>query len=171
MVDTKQWLLQNLDLVIAFLFGLVVLMLILLIVNLIRLAQMRKRYRNLMKGLKHANLEEILFQYAGDVQRLEGRVAEVVATHDALKQDIELSVGPVGVLRYNAFPEAGSDLSYSIALLNRDADGVVLSSIYGRAESRTYAKPVQAGASTYKLSDEEEEAIRQAIEQMNRSRK
>ncbi|KEO81210.1 DUF4446 family protein [Tumebacillus flagellatus] len=168
MVDSKQWMLQNIDLVIALLSGLVVLLLILYVVNIIRTAQIRKRYRNLMKGLKHANLEEILFQYAADVQRLQAQVEDVAATHERLQREIDLSVGPVGVLRYNAFPDAGSDLSYSIALLNREADGVVLSSIFGREESRTYAKPILAGASTYKLSEEEQEALQKAIAQMKR---
>ncbi|MBL0385034.1 DUF4446 family protein [Tumebacillus sp. ITR2] len=168
MVDSKQWMLQNIDLVIALLSGLVVLLLILFIVNTIRTAQVRKRYRNLMKGLKNANLEEILFHYSEDVQRLQEQVQGVASTHERLQREIELSVGPVGVLRYNAFPDAGSDLSYSIALLNREADGVVLSSIFGREESRTYAKPVLAGASTYKLSEEELEAIQKAIAQLKR---
>lgn len=166
MVDSKQWVLQNIDLVIALLSGLVVLLLILFLVTVIRTSQVRKRYRNLMKGLKHANLEEILFQYAGEVKRLQEEVHEVVARNERLQREIELSIGPVGVLRYNAFPDVGSDLSYSLALLNRDGDGVVLSSIFGREESRTYAKPVLAGASRYKLSEEEQEALQKAIAQM-----
>jgi hypothetical protein len=168
MVDSKQWLLDNIDVVVALLSGLLFVMLILFIVTLVRMAQVRKRYRNLMKGLKHANLEEILFQYTDDVQRLEAQVHEVVAAQDRLQQDMEKSVGPIGVLRYNAFPDAGSDLSYSIAFLNREADGVVVSSIFGREESRTYAKPIIAGASTYKLSEEEQEAIEKAVQQMAR---
>ncbi|PWK16597.1 DUF4446 family protein [Tumebacillus permanentifrigoris] len=166
MVDSKQWLIQNIDLVVALLSGLLIVMLILFIVSMVRMAQVRKRYRNLMKGLKDANLEEILFQYTDDVQRLEAQVQDVVTAQDRLQHDMELSIGPVGVLRYNAFPDAGSDLSYSIALLNRDADGVVLSSIFGREESRTYAKPIVAGASSYKLSEEEQEAIHRATQQM-----
>ncbi|MCW2933627.1 MAG: hypothetical protein JWM19_4589 [Actinomycetia bacterium] len=53
-------------------------------------------------------------------------------------------------------------LSFSLALLNSDGDGIVLSSINGRAETRTYAKTVVGGQGAQELSPEEEEAIRLA---------
>ena len=58
----------------------------------------------------------------------------------------------------------GSDLSYAVALLDAHNDGVVLSSIFGREDSRSYVKPIEAGKSTYILTAEEDEAIRQAIQ-------
>ena len=57
----------------------------------------------------------------------------------------------------------GSDLSYAVALLDSNNNGVVLSSIFGREDSRSYVKPIEAGKSTYTLTDEEDEALRQAI--------
>ena len=65
------------------------------------------------------------------------------------------------VLRYNAFDNTGSDLSYSVALVDEENNGVVLSSIYGREENRCYAKPVIAGKSQYVLSKEEQEVLQQ----------
>jgi hypothetical protein len=66
------------------------------------------------------------------------------------------------MVRYNAFPDTGSDQSFSVAMLDADGNGLVLSSLYGRTETRTYAKPVQGGKSTYPLSDEETAALLQA---------
>jgi hypothetical protein len=163
MVDSKAWITQNIDLMFLVVIGLLLLVLLFFIINTVRLNQVRKRYRTLMKGQKHANLEELLFQYAHNVQRLEANVGQAVSEQEQMKQDIYLSPGPVAIVRYNAFPDAGSDLSYSIAILNRAGDGVVVSSIFGREESRTYGKPVIAGASTYALSDEEKEAIAKAM--------
>ena len=57
----------------------------------------------------------------------------------------------------------GSDLSYAVALLDSNNNGLVLSSIFGREDSRSYVKPIEAGKSTYTLTDEEDEALRQAI--------
>ncbi|MEW9107481.1 DUF4446 family protein, partial [Paenibacillus sp.] len=65
----------------------------------------------------------------------------------------------VGIQRYNAFAERGSDLSFSIAWLNEEQDGVVITSIHGREHSYVYAKPVEKGQSTYSLSPEEKKAI------------
>jgi hypothetical protein len=68
----------------------------------------------------------------------------------------------MAVVRYDALQEMSGQLSFSVALLNIAGDGIVLSSINGRAETRTYAKAVVAGKGTQDLSPEEEEAIRLA---------
>jgi hypothetical protein len=68
----------------------------------------------------------------------------------------------VAIVRYDALNEMSGQLSFSLALLNAVGDGVVVTSINGRAETRTYAKVVQAGKGTHELSPEEENAVRQA---------
>ncbi|HWG15442.1 MAG TPA: DUF4446 family protein [Streptosporangiaceae bacterium] len=68
----------------------------------------------------------------------------------------------LAVVRYDALNEMTGQLSFSIALLNSGGDGVVLSSINGRSETRTYAKVVLGGAGTQPLSPEEEQAVRSA---------
>ena len=65
----------------------------------------------------------------------------------------------LAVVRYDALSEMSGQLSFSVALLNALGDGVVLSSINGRSETRTYAKGVKAGSSDHSLSPEEEQAI------------
>ncbi|MCL2548598.1 MAG: DUF4446 family protein [Symbiobacteriaceae bacterium] len=73
-------------------------------------------------------------------------------------------VQQVGLVRYNAFPDVAGDQSYSLALLNTLGDGVVLTTLHGRAEARTYAKKVVHGASNYPLLPEEQQAIFQALQ-------
>ena len=68
----------------------------------------------------------------------------------------------VAIVRYDALQEMSGQLSFSLALLNAVGDGVVLSSINGRAETRTYAKPVRAGKGVQKLSPEEAQAVHSA---------
>lgn len=166
MVDTHAWVLDNIDLVLAVVVGLMLLLLLLFLITSWRLGAMRRRYKMLLKGVKNANLEDVLLKYAGDVQRLEDEMKQIHANHERLSQEIHISPGPLGVVRYNAFPDAGSDLSYSIAIMNRDGDGVVFTSIFGREESRSYAKPLTAMASTYHLSEEEKKAIQLAMEKI-----
>lgn len=68
----------------------------------------------------------------------------------------------VAIVRYDALNEGTGQLSFSLALLNARGDGVVLSSINGRTETRTYAKPVVAGRAKQELSPEETQALRSA---------
>ena len=68
----------------------------------------------------------------------------------------------VAIVRYDALSEMSGQLSFSLALLNALGDGVVVSSINGRAETRTYAKPVRAGKGTQELSPEETQAVHSA---------
>jgi Protein of unknown function (DUF4446) len=68
----------------------------------------------------------------------------------------------VGIIRYDALNEMSGQLSFSLALLNTMGDGVVISSINGRAETRTYAKPVVAGKGEQELSPEEAQAVHTA---------
>jgi hypothetical protein len=68
----------------------------------------------------------------------------------------------VAIVRYDALQEMSGQLSFSLALLNAVGDGVVLTSINGRAETRTYAKPVRAGKGGQELSPEEAQAVHSA---------
>ena len=81
---------------------------------------------------------------------------------DALEKVARSEVPRVGFVRYNAFSDVGSDLSYALALLNRDGDGVVLSSIYSREDTRTYGKAVAAFKPAQDPSEEELAAIAKA---------
>jgi Protein of unknown function (DUF4446) len=72
------------------------------------------------------------------------------------------AVRDVGIVRYDALREMSGQMSFSLALLNSAGDGVVVSSINGRTETRTYAKTVKAGHGVQELSHEENAAIRSA---------
>jgi hypothetical protein len=100
---------------------------------------------------------------------LERDAAAAAAAHeaelrriDALEKVARLEVPRVGFVRYNAFSDVGSDLSYALALLNRDGDGVVLSSIYSREDTRTYGKAVAGFKPAQDPSEEELAAIAKA---------
>lgn len=105
----------------------------------------------------------VLQGQAQQIQRLERAVRALHATDKKQQTGIEGSVRNVALLRYDAFEDVGGRLSFSCALLDDAGNGVVLTSINGRQETRVYAKPVQKGVSSYNLSLEEEEAIRRAL--------
>jgi hypothetical protein len=85
--------------------------------------------------------------------------AEALGRLEALERIARGEIPRIGFVRYNAFSDVGSDLSYALALLNRDGDGVVLSSIYSREETRTYGKAVTGFKPAQDPSEEELAAI------------
>lgn len=108
-------------------------------------------------------LRGILEGHARSIQRLEGTARSLGATDRRQEGLIQGAVRHVGLLRYDAFEDVGGRLSFSCALLDDRGDGVVVTSINGRQDTRVYAKPITDGKSQYNLSSEEEEAIRQAL--------
>jgi hypothetical protein len=83
----------------------------------------------------------------------------LTARIEALEKVAQSETPRIGFLRYNAFADVGSDQSYALALLTRDGDGVVLSSIYSREETRTYGKAVVNFQASQEASGEERSAI------------
>jgi hypothetical protein len=109
-------------------------------------------------------LRGILEGHARSIKRLEAAARMLNSTDKGQQQLIEGAVRHVGLVRYDAFEDVGGRLSFSCALLDDHGNGVVVTSINGRQDTRVYAKPVVGGRSGYNLSIEEEEAIRQALE-------
>lgn len=115
-------------------------------------------------------LRGLLEGQAGQIERLEQAVRSLNARDNQQQVSIEGGVRRVALLRYDAFEDVGGRLSFSCALLDEHGTGVVLTSINGRQETRVYAKPITTGASSYNLSLEEEEAIRQAMAELSDAR-
>lgn len=131
-----------------------------------RFKDVNQRYRLLTRGPSGADLEEILQKYAGDVKKLKAKEQELKREQDILKEQVAQCVHNPGLIRFNAFDNMGSDLSFSMALLDRRGDGVVLTGLYGRDETRIYAKPIRKGTSDYSLADEEVKAVQRSLEKV-----
>jgi hypothetical protein len=129
-----------------------------------RLRAVRRTYATLLAGGDGG--EDLLAAVARHVEateRLRGKLDLIGRETAQLRQRVSNLVGTVGLTRYDAFPEVGGQLSWSAAFLDEAGDGVVLSTINGRSETRSYAKPVRGGRSEHNLSDEERAAIAMAM--------
>ncbi len=146
-----------------FLFAIIGLLIIVLFANCIymnmQLAGLKRRYESLMFGVEGKNLEEMLLTKLQDLSTAKKDIAVLNEKSADISTKLMKCVQRVGVVRFNAFDDMGSDLSFAIALLDDKNNGVVISSIYGRNEARCYAKPVLNSTSKYSLSDEEKKAI------------
>lgn len=142
---------------------LVIILLIMLIIVLKSLNSLEKRYRKFMRGVNNKNIEELVIQYLDRIDDVKKQSDYMKEVYNDINNKVDSCIQKVSILRYRAFEDVGSDLSYSIALLNNNNDGVILTSIYGRNESTTYGKPIDKGISRYDLSEEEEQVLKEAI--------
>lgn len=128
-----------------------------------RLGRMRKDYAVLQGTDEHATFVEAVARKTAEVTALRQDVASVSARLDQTRADVADSIRHVAVVRFDAFGDMGGRLSFAVALLDDAGDGLVVTSINGRSETRTYAKGVKAGTSDQTLSPEEEQVIGHAL--------
>jgi uncharacterized protein YlxW (UPF0749 family) len=106
---------------------------------------------------------EVLGDHDQAIAQLRHTVRELSEEQRRVADAMLEVVQRVGLVRYDAFDDMGGHLSFSAAVLDAAGNGVVITSINGRADTRCYAKAVRGGASEHNLSVEEEEAIRRAL--------
>ena len=126
-------------------------------------ALLRRRLRRLIGEGEGVGLDELLDRQFRRLDTVAERVEALNRLHHELEALSQQSLQKVGVIRFNPFADTGGDQSFAVALLDAAGNGVVLSSLHGRADTRIFAKPVQAGRSKHALSDEEQDAIRKAL--------
>ncbi|NMA68558.1 MAG: DUF4446 family protein [Desulfitobacterium sp.] len=127
-----------------------------------------KRFRNsyiaLQSFLDGSSLDQQLKDIIIEIRQLREDIDQVDKRLQKGEKKLKESVDRVELIRYDAFANKGSDLSFSLAMLNQEGNGVVITSINNRDESRFYGKPIVYGESTYHLSEEEKLVINKAKE-------
>ncbi|GGJ31096.1 DUF4446 family protein [Paenibacillus hunanensis] len=159
MAELNSLVAEQLFLILGVIAFLILLLLIIVIVQGAKLRKMRKRYELMMSGSGVEDLESLLLDLKLQMDSLEDGEKQRTARFAAIEAKLRTVQAYTGIKRYNAFSEHGSDLSFSVALLNDNMDGFVLTGLHNRESSYVYAKPIAAGQSTYNLSPEEQEAI------------
>ncbi len=167
-MSLNELLTNNLQYVILGLSGMIMLALIVFIDLNRRMISLNKKYTQMMEGMDGSNIETMLLKHIEEVQKVRQETNKLTEKHDKLEQRTNFCLQKIGVVRFNAFDDTGSDLSYAVALLDSTESGVVFSSIFGRNESRCYAKPIINAESTYFLTEEERKALKIAQEKFSR---
>ena len=126
-------------------------------------AVLRRRLRRLIGDAEGTGFDEVLDRQLRRLDEVAGRVDALNKLHHDLENLTQRSIQKVGVVRFNPFADTGGDQSFAIALLDAEGNGLVLSSLHGRTDTRIFAKQVQSGRSRHQLSDEEQDAIRRAL--------
>jgi hypothetical protein len=150
------------ELVVGALAGAAVALLLAMLAH-VRVSRVRRGFAALEGPDGRQTVVDAVARSLNETQQLRGELAKARSDLDAARGELADALRHVSVVRYDAFGDMGGRLSFTAALLDDSGDGLVLTSIHGRSEARTYAKGVKAGASDVTLSPEEQQAITLAM--------
>ena len=163
MIDLDALVAANIGLVVGGLL-VVVFALVLAVVGLIRrVRKLGRRLESITRGSDEQSIEAVLGSHLDRVRQALHEVGVVSARTAVIERDLLAAFGRVGLVRFNPFEDTGGNQSFALALLDGRGDGFVVSSLHARGGTRLYAKAVAGGTSDANLSDEETEALRQAL--------
>ena len=121
-------------------------------------------FKSASKALGENKLPQMLDKNNRSIETMSKKIEDLFSLNGKLNKKIEDSYRNIGIVRFNAFNDTGGELSFSIALLDDFKNGIIITSINGREDSRTFIKEVSSGVGTPELSEEEEEAVNKAVE-------
>lgn len=130
--------------------------------SLLRIQKLEKRQAMILRGVDGASLESLLLDYSKKTTAFQSDLQRALETSDANTSGLRRALRRIGLHRYDAFANVGGQQSFSLALLDEEANGVVISGLYSRQEMRIYAKPVAKGRSDIALTPEEQRALSSA---------
>ena len=162
--DLNRTLVDNLALVLGLFTVVLIGLVVVVVVQAARLRTATRAYRSLVSDSQGGSLQQLLDTHIAKVIEVGARIEQLAELHEYLEVRSRGSLQHIGLVRFNPFEDTGSDQSFAIALLDDRRDGIVLSSLHGRGQTRIFAKPVEGGESKHSLSDEEAQAIRIAVD-------
>ena len=121
-----------------------------------------KRLKRFFLGKKAKDLEDTIVALEDNITLLNGAKDKIEKELAVINQKLRKSIRGLETVRFNPFPDQGSNQSFAIGILNEEKDGVVLSSLYSRERMSVFAKPIKGGKSEYELTSEEKEALKKA---------
>jgi hypothetical protein len=165
---------STLDALVIAALSVAVLALLVTLILAFRLRKLRRSYAVLQGDGEHSSFVDAVQRHVVRVDGLSDQVAvlekgligfkqDTAAKFTEVDADIAQSVSRVAVVRFDAFEQLGGRLSFAAALLDDHGDGIVISSIHGRSETRVYAKGIRAGQSDHPITPEERQAIGRAL--------
>lgn len=144
--------------------AIIILLLFIAVIVLFRsMGSLENKYRRLMRGASGKNIEGLINSKLQEIEEANKSCEDSKKYIEQLEEKIKGCTQKIAIARYKAFEDVGSDLSFSIAILDGNNDGIVLTGIYSRQGSTTYAKPIDKGISRYDLSEEEIDVLNQAM--------
>ena len=142
---------------------LVIAVLVYCVILHIRLGSLKKKYDFFMQGDNGASLERKLSVEVSEIRDAAKGLESLLTEQAAIRNTQSNTIQKIGFIKYNAFENIGNDLSFALTLIDGNNNGICISSIYGRSESRIFSKPSVKGKSLVSLSQEELESLNEAL--------
>lgn len=152
------------DYIIIGLLAVVLILLLLVIVNIAQISKLKKNYKIFMSGKSAKNLEEVIKTRLGQLDSLLEANKVNEKNISLLFKNVKLSYQKMGLVKYDAFHEMGGKLSFSLAMLDGRNNGYIINAMHTREGCYTYIKEIIDGNSIIVLSQEEQEALKMAME-------
>jgi hypothetical protein len=147
---------QNLGYIIFLIFGIWLLIISIFLFRIVAL------FNKLTKGVEVTDLKKVLEKVLTEGEVTSKKIDEIVKRIDYLEEDGKLHVQKVALVRFNPFKELGGDHSFSLAILDAQDSGIVITSLHTRDRTRVYMKDIMKGKSDTELSVEEKKALSNA---------
>lgn len=146
--------------------GLAVLLLIvfiLLVVTMVKLKKLTRRYKDFTRGKDAESLEDVMMSRFDDIDALKRAETENRKKLKEISENLQLTYQKIGIVKYDAFNEMGGKLSFALALLDKNNNGFVMNSMHSREGCYTYIKEIIDGKSYIALGGEEKLAVEKAV--------
>ncbi|MEK7081031.1 MAG: DUF4446 family protein [Patescibacteria group bacterium] len=121
-----------------------------------------KRLKRFFLGKKAKDLEDNIIILENEITKLSKAKDNIEKDITVINAKLKKSIRGLETIRFNPFPDQGSNQSFAIGMLNEEGNGLVISSLYSRERMSVFAKPIKNGKSEYELSAEEKEALEKA---------
>jgi hypothetical protein len=154
---------QHEGLISLILFGLLVVLALWTMRVHMRARRLEARLDDILRGVSGGNTAQLLTEYLRTVRSTAGAVQRMQEEHRRIASIMPSALRHVGLVRFSPFHDTGGDQSFALAILDGRGDGVVVTGLHSRHDSRLYAKPIERGSSTYSLTPEEREAMQRAV--------
>lgn len=141
---------------------LIIALFVLLFILMGNIKNRNKQIKRLLSGTQAGDLEDIIMKRFAEMDAVKNNSKRLTKEHKEIQSHLSACVSKIGLVKYNAFEGMGGNLSFALALLDTENNGVVLNCMHTREGCFNYAKEIIGGEAYVALSEEEKEAIERA---------
>src|SRR3989344_6173999 len=123
-----------------------------IIVGIVWAIVTERRLKRFFLGKKAKDLEDTIISLEKNIDSLKKAKEEMQKNITVIDRKVKKSIRGLETIRFNPFPDQGSNQSFAIGMLDEEGDGVVISSLYSRERMSIFAKPIKNNKSEYELS-------------------
>lgn len=163
-MNLKELIEQNHAYILIGMVALIFVLLIFAVTILIKQHKLTMKYTKFMEGSNGKTLEKVILDRFTDIDKLKVDSSRIHEELDEIKDNLLITIQKIGIIKYDAFMEMGGKLSFALALLDKNNDGVIINSVHSSREGcYTYLKEIIKGESFLELSGEEKQALEEAV--------